>query len=792
MTFPTFLRARRTLLALLTGTLAACGSDTPTEPPPSPPVPSSLVIVSGNDQRRPPGETLPAPLVVQVNDQRGDAMAGVAISFTVQAGDGAVDPASAQTAADGRAQATWTLGAAEGENRVQVSATGTSVTPVVFRAVGSNLILASVSPDTLREGLSATLTGQGFDATPTNNSVTLSGVPATVTSGTATSLTITVPTRACLPLGLTAVTVTVSNQTSNAVSHPFAPPSFLNLAVGQQLVLKDPADFCLQFRPLAAGADTFLVGVGATSTTVPVLTPMSFLMAARAGASAAGPAPETAPTTVSGSGSRAQGDLRLPRWQAHARAELALRQWERTHLAPSGRAPRTDAAGGPLRAAQAVPNPGDLLTFRVPNIDATDKCTFTEITTRVRRVGTSGIFVTDTLNPKADALTDAEILAQSDTFDLFIHAQTTQYFGSPGDLDANSRVFVVLTWQVNKLGGGDVAGFVFSGDLFPRTPAPGETGCAASDEGEIFYGHVPDPNNAAGTKARSKADVIGDMPSLIAHEFTHNIQMSRRIFELSGTTLLSSWESEGQAVLAEEVVAHKIFNNMPGRDYGASKVFPPFQDAPCPQCDWYNPIFARLALYYGWNGSGKNPNAPELCTIFGSFDINDDAAITCEPFWFYGAVWSLMRYVSDRFGPGWAGGEAGLQRNWIDKSPGLEGVPNIEALLGVKFDTLFAEWAAMHYVDGRVVTANPKLLMTSWNLFDIYSRTPPEVQLQPRVRGFGDFAESRGVQPGGTAYTLITSLAGHRALALRVRGTGAGEPLLGTTADPQFWIVRIR
>lgn len=400
-------------------------------------------------------------------------------------------------------------------------------------------------------------------------------------------------------------------------------------------------------------------------------------------------------------------------------------------------------------------------------------------------MGNFGIFVVDTLNPKAaDSLTTAEIQAFRDTFDLHTYPTTTTYFGAPSDLDANSRVIVVLTIQVNKMAQGNIAGFVFSGDLFDR-----ETQCGSSDEGELFYGHVPDGADSAGTGARSKASVLGQMSSLIAHEFTHNIQQSRRLIVLGGD-LMTSWEMEGQAVLAEEVVGHKVLGNMPGQDYGATKVFDP------PGANWYNPNFAQLALYYGWAADGqnpdrRNPNAPELCTVFGDGDLNDDPVIPCTPFWFYGASWMLQRYIADRFGPGWGpNGEADLTRDWIDKSPMLDGVQNIEALLGVKFDTLFAQWSAMHYVDGRVTSADPKLRTSSWNLFNIFSSAREAARLQPAARSFAQFSDARSARGGSTAYTLLTATAARPAMAVRVRDAN-GQPL-ATGLQPQFWVVRTR
>jgi hypothetical protein len=428
-----------------------------------------------------------------------------------------------------------------------------------------------------------------------------------------------------------------------------------------------------------------------------------------------------------------------------------------------------------------VPSVGDTIRFRVINFVGPDYCSnYNEILTKVRVVGSAGIWVTDTLNPTADSLTLAEIQASSNTFDTNIYATDVAYFGAPSDLDANSRVFVVLTVQVNKIPLG-VAGFVFGGDLFNRAS------CASSNLGEIFYSHVPDPTNVVGTGARTKASVLGQMPSLIAHEFTHNIQFSRRLVLASGNSL-SSWEAEGQAVLAEEVVGHSVLGKMPGQDYGAAVAFQPgLGDR------WYGftggGAFYVLALYYGWlGGSTKAVSAPELCTLFG----NTSLVTPCDAFAFYGASWAFQRYVSDRFGPGYTGGEAALNRDLIGKNVTLIGVANIQGLgLGVGFDSLFSQWAGMLYVDGRVGGAAAPLTMTSWDMFNVFSSLSSDaLRLVPLSRTFAAFADSRSVRGGSNAYTVLSAAAARPALGLRVRD--AGDAALATGMKPQLWIVRLQ
>jgi len=744
----------------------------------------SVFAASGNAQTGTVGAALPAPLVVKVIDQYANGVAGADVVFTPAAGSGSVNPTNVQTGANGEASTTWTIGATLGSQSVEASAAGLKGDPVTFTATGSNLSVAAVSPDTMVEGASATLTGTGFSTTPANNTVTIGGLQATVTSATATTLGITVPTFACQPVRTVNVQVTVGGTNSNTVSHPVRPASLLALAPGEMMLVQDPTSFCLQFAPSSTGGNEYLVGVGAAAES-PTLT-LSYTMTAVQGAAAPAPVamvPAFSPRSVRSAPS-AVNLQEIERRVAHDRAEQRIRAFERQFLDPATNAALRPAAARSPAATMAVPNVGDTLHLHVPNIDntggtgnTTGACDSIGIDAVVKTVGSAGIFVTDLNNPAADSLTDAEIQAHSDTFDLHIYAADTTYFGTPSDLDINQRVFVVLTIEVNKLLSGQIAGFVFAGDLFSAAS------CASSDEGELFYGHVPDPGNVAGMGARQKSNVLFQMPSLIAHEFTHNIQQSRRIVVLGRSRSLSTWEAEGQATLAEEVVGHSILGNTPGMDYGASVALSG------PGASWYRFIFDRLAWYFGWAGGGvRNANAPDECTLFGTQALN--SGTPCEPFWFYGASWAFQRYVADRFGQSYPGGETALTKDWIAKSD-LSGVQNVEALLGVQFDSVFARWAAQNYVDGRPgVASDTSIQMASWNVHDVLSSRSAAAPLAPAQQTFGNFAITEQVRPGSTVYTLLAAAASRPALAIRVRDLV--DAPLGTATRPQIWIVRTK
>jgi len=736
-----------------------------------------LVLVSGDDQNGFPNTALSNPIVVQVQDEYGNAVAGVTVSFSVLSGGGSIT-LSAVSDADGYAEATWTLGTEIGANTAQASVTGLAGGTLSFAATATMLSVTSVTPAPLVEGATATITGTGFDQTPANNTVTIDGEAAIVTNVVGgNEMTVTVPLFNCRPERQVDVVVSVSgfNETSTGLAMEPATAQ-LDLSVGEQTIVRDPAEFCLQFEASPTGGDEYLIGVGAAAESPGGV--MTFTMASVSGAASSPPA------MLSGS-SRSyprpqitvDPDLAALRQRQDER-EAEIRAYERRHLDPA-RNPSIQYVRGramgdvPYAAAAMAPSDtlGDERVFRVPGGTCND---YTEITATARVVGESGIWYTDNLNPTDDSLTLADIEAASELFDDFIYPFDTKFFGEPTDIDANSKIVIVLTKEVNTTG---AAGFVYSGDLVLRTS------CAYSDEGEIFYGYVPDPSADFGY-SYSRTSVVNFLPVLIAHEFTHNIQISRRIVYHAGENGVfpASWIAEGQATFAEEVVGHAYTNRSAGNDYGVSVVRdgPPY---------WYWPGITKLGYYLGYGGFGEPEivTAPENCTLFGNFDDIDIG--DCKLSGFYGASWSMLRYLTDRF---YSASASNFHRDIISAYPSLVGVANIEAITDLDFDVLFAQWGAMLYTDNWVPGVPSELEMPSWDLPAVLNEVSPSALLEPEERAFGEFSVEREVRGGSHYYSIVSAASGSRpALAIRVRDILDGL-LTETPMTPILWIVRIQ
>jgi len=392
----------------------------------------------------------------------------------------------------------------------------------------------------------------------------------------------------------------------------------------------------------------------------------------------------------------------------------------------------------------------------------------------VKAVGTNSIILEDNANPSPKFLT-SNYQALSTQFDTQIYATDSGYFGTPTDFDGNSRIAIVITKEVNKTP--NLLGVVFAANFFDQTE------CAASNEGEFFFGKAPDPNGTVGD-AYSLADAMADAPVIIAHELTHVIQFGRRLeFTAPNVVIQSTWELEGQATFAEEVNGFEATGLGPGRNLGLGVVV---NEPTLSPNDWFLDSFGDLFAYYGLGTSrnDKRPNAPEECSWLGLRSQGNTGPCLAD-YPVYGASWSFLRWLSDQFGPTFPGGEKGLHQKLVDNS--FSGFATISDVVGVPIDVLLAQWAAALYLDDRIAGLDPRLTFTSWNLADIEAGIIEPAHLVPRSRGFGRFSDGVSVRGGSTAYFLVSGDS-RPATGIRARDLSDG-PL---PSGMRMWVVRLR
>jgi hypothetical protein len=448
--------------------------------------------------------------------------------------------------------------------------------------------------------------------------------------------------------------------------------------------------------------------------------------------------------------------------------ETQLRSWEQAFLATQPRPVSTginasSSLNGPVATANEV---GATLDLRVPTI-TTDPCNqYTTIDATVVAVGPRIVVAADPdIPPSVLAELESDLAALIDLFAI-IHERATTYLGEPAWISADERITIVLTPVAGSLG---VAAFSTAVDLVDRAT------CPSSDGREIVYVNVPE--SPTGDQLRTLLSTAG--PNL-THELAHSLQSSRRLQE--GLAALPGWLDEGVAELAIEVVGHLLRGNDVGMDLGAGVLG---ADALAPL--WYQPRFDRLALFYGWDGaSGRTDRAPAQCSLFGF----GGPSLPCSPGFGQGAAWSFLRYLSDRLGAAYPGGEAALHRT-LAGMPAHDLLLLIQSLAGEDLPDLIVHWAMMLYTDNRIAGGTAgQLQMMSWDLESIASAATPQQRLAPLALGFTTSRHEAAIVGGGTAYFTIEATGAHGPLAVEVRDP-AGNPL-GTELQPRLWVVRMR
>jgi len=237
--------------------------------------------------------------------------------------------------------------------------------------------------------------------------------------------------------------------------------------------------------------------------------------------------------------------------------------------------------------------------------------------------------------------------------------------------------------------------------------------------------------------------------------------------------------AEGQAVLGQEVVGHAATGRTPHQNYGYDVAF---NTSGTDEFSWYADGVADLFYYFGFDPSSSAAvsGAPEQCGWWR----RQPSPCVSRSLW-YGIGWSFLRWVSDRFGPAYPGGEQGLQQALIaDTAAGPQMAADV---VGVSLDTLMAEWSAALYVDDRISNPDPSLTFTSWNLYDFEQNTVSAAHLRPLEAPFSDWQASGDVRSSSTGYVAVDGTS-HPATAVKARDASGND----LPAYMQVWIVRLR
>lgn len=127
---------RLTELLCVTAFAAVVGSCSGGDPiSPATGTPAALLSVSGDGQSAAVGTALAQDLIVRVDDQAGNPVQGITVTWAATVGGGSIAPATDMTDANGLSQAQLTLGPSTGVNTATATVQG--LTAVSFTATGT-------------------------------------------------------------------------------------------------------------------------------------------------------------------------------------------------------------------------------------------------------------------------------------------------------------------------------------------------------------------------------------------------------------------------------------------------------------------------------------------------------------------------------------------------------------------------------------------------------------------------------------------------------------------------------
>ena len=345
---------------------------------------------------------------------------------------------------------------------------------------------------------------------------------------------------------------------------------------------------------------------------------------------------------------------------------------------------------------------GDLVRLNARTDAACDTATAEFRTGRVMAVSERAIVVADTANP-AGGFTDADYEGFAAAFDTLVYPADVSYFGEPSDVDENKRSVIFFTRAVNELTPANsesyVGGFFFGRDLFPVAANKSENypGCAGSNEAELFYMLVPDPNGVVNGNRRELAFVKSVTTGVLAHEFQHLINEGRRLYVNNANDFEEVWLNEGLSHVAEELIYYKVSGLEPRSniDGTTARSTPRRRDA---FNSYQGSNFGRLRAYLT-NPEGNSPYAA------------DDSLAT------RGATWQFLRYAADRT----TGDEAAVFKALANSK--TTGFDNMDAVFGGSTLNLARDWAVAQYADDAGIGPNLRSSYTfpSWNYRSVYA-----------------------------------------------------------------------
>ncbi|MBI2082835.1 MAG: hypothetical protein HYT76_04620 [Deltaproteobacteria bacterium] len=240
---------------------------------------------------------------------------------------------------------------------------------------------------------------------------------------------------------------------------------------------------------------------------------------------------------------------------------------------------------------------GDKQTFKVLS-SMTSLSRYEQVEATLRVVTDDLLFFVE--DDSADHISDEEIQDLANKFQNTILPTDRSLFGNESDINGDSHISIVMTCVTNRMASsGIVTGFFFPGDLYASSSVN-----PASNEQEIFYTLLPDPNGRCGIPISSDFALTNILPGVLAHEYQHMISFNRHVFLGNGKTE-EPWLNEALSHLAEDLNGFGLEN------YSRVKLFlsrpnaTPLISAASPTLAERGAGYAFLRYLYEQSGNGQ-------------------------------------------------------------------------------------------------------------------------------------------------------------------------------------------
>jgi hypothetical protein len=650
-----------------------------------------------------------------------DGPTGASLSDSITLTDGA-----------GNAQVDLRLGQ-EGAHTVRAALRVDTDVAVTFAATATpSPMITGINPTSFTGGDVVTVSGTNLDAA---TGFTIGDVEAPIQLSGGSEVMLIAP--MCLSIGSVEIRALVADTRTDPTNGTYvAGDDVIDLQPGEYVsVAPDAIAGCAAFPAASASGAEYLVAPQSLSS-VPGESTAYRLRSM----------PELAPADVADS----QSDS--PEWAARFHDHL--------------RALESGLAGAPVTrqlmdatAAAAAPtiSVGHRREFAVCSQIPCTTQNFETVRAEAMFVGERAAIYQD-LDAPAGGFTETDFTQFGQLFDDDLYAVGTEAFGVESDVDGNGVVVILLTPAVNRLTDEEecdvsfVTGFFFAVDIDPAFGSD-----PRSNQGEVFYGLVPDPNGTV-TCEHSTNNIRNLIPVTFVHEFQHMINYHQRVLVRGGTSTEVLWLNEALSHLAEELAAFRF------RDAGD------------------NTLFNRFAIGNIFNLYNYLTEPADIFTlaIEGSGTLAER-----------GSGWAFLRWMVDRHG-------ANVTRRLSETQ--LRGVENVEAATGVPIERLLSQWFLANWVsDLPNFTPPPVLTYESWNFRTTYAslhdQAPdtfdrPYPLVPTEVSGLTSFDHTGTLRAGSGEYFLIQQAPNGPGVSLQFTEPD-GDPLT-TGTGAALNVIRIR